>query len=218
MLHFNMLGFPITVQWFFWLMMALLGGAFNAQTRADWIEVALWVLVAFVSILVHELGHALAARKFGYHSSIVLHGFGGVTIIPHAQFTRGQSIWVSFSGPLAGFILASISLVFALLLRMEYIKTDYEAVYTLIQFSLYINIIWTLMNLLPILPMDGGQIFRELLGPGKLQTACFVGGLVAVVVAAYAVKSKEPYMALLFGYFAWINFSNGTAEGGVIKH
>lgn len=212
MLQFNVLGFPVVVQWFFWLIMALMGRAFDAETRDDWIDVALWVIVGFVSILVHELGHALAARKFGYHSTIVLHGFGGVTIIPHARFSRGQSIWVSFSGPLAGFLLAGVTFVLALV-----IKTEYQAVRTLIGFSLFINIVWTLMNLLPVLPLDGGQILREILGPGRLQAACFIGGIVAVLVVAYAIKSQQIYLAFLFGYFAYINFTNGHAEGGVIK-
>ncbi len=218
MLQFNVLGFPVVIQWFFWLLMALMGGALDAQSRNDWIDVALWVIVAFVSILVHELGHALAARKFGYHSTIVLHGFGGLTIIPQARFTRGQSIWVSASGPLAGFLLAGISLVAAWLLSAGHITTEYEAVRTLIFFSLTINIFWTLMNLLPILPMDGGQIFRELLGPGRLQIACIVGGVLAVGVMGLAIYAQQIYMALLFGYFAWINFSNGSTEGGVMKN
>ncbi len=212
MLQFNILGFPVAVQWFFWLIMALMGGAIGAETRDEWIDVALWVIVGFVSILVHELGHALAARKFGYHSTIVLHGFGGVTIIPHARFSRGQSIWVSFSGPLAGFLLAGVTFALALL-----IKTEYQAVRTLIGFSLFINIIWTLVNLLPVLPLDGGQIMREILGPGRLQTACFIGGIVAVIVVAYAISVRQIYLAFLFGYFAYINFTNGHAEGGVIK-
>ncbi len=212
MLQFNVLGFPVGIQWFFWLLAVVMGGGLHADTRDDWIDVALWVIVVFVSILVHELGHALAARKFGYHSTIVLHGFGGVTIIPHAQFTRGQSIWVSLSGPLAGFLLAGVTLILSRL-----VHTEYAAVRTMISMSLFINIVWTLVNLLPILPMDGGQIFRELLGPGRLKAACLVGGILAAIIAAYAIKWQQIYLAFLFGYFAWINFSNGTAEGGVIK-
>jgi stage IV sporulation protein FB len=218
MLQFSMLGFPVVIQWFFWLVMALLCGAFNAMTREAWIDVALRVIVAAVSILVHELGHALAARKFGYHSTIVLHGFGGLTIIPHAQFTRGQSIWVSASGPLAGFLLAGISFILAYLLHFGHIVTEYEGVRTMVSFSLFINVAWTLMNLLPVLPMDGGQILRELLGPGKLRVACVIGGVVAVIVAFWAISEGYIFMAAMFGYFAWINFSNGSAEGGVMKN
>jgi Zn-dependent protease len=212
MLQFNVLGFPVQVQWFFWLITVVLGGGLDARSRADWIEVALWVIVVFISILVHELGHALAARRYGNDSFIVLHGFGGLTVIPHARFTRDQSIWVSFSGPLAGFILGGIS--YAL---RKTINTEYLAFYTFISMMLHVNIVWTLVNLLPIMPMDGGQIFRELLGPSRFHIACFVGGTIAVLIAAYAGTQREVYLALMFGYFAWINFTNGTTEGGVLK-
>lgn len=211
-MQFNVMGFPVVVQWFFWVVMALFGGAFGARTRDDWIDVALFVIVAFVSILVHELGHALAARKFGYHSTIVLHGFGGLTIIPRAYFTRGQSIWVSISGPLAGFLLAGLSLVLGLT-----IKTEYKAVETIIAISLGVNIFWTVMNLLPVLPLDGGQIMRELLGPSRLRASCTIGGIVAAGIAVLAIGAQQIYMALLFGYFAWVNFTDGSAEGGVMK-
>ncbi|HEY1174362.1 MAG TPA: site-2 protease family protein [Verrucomicrobiae bacterium] len=207
-----MMGFPVGVQWFFWIMAVFVSGGLWSETRSEWINVALRVPVVFFGILIHELGHALAARQCGYHSSIVLHGFGGVTIIPHAQFSRGQSIWVSAAGPLAGFLLAGITILANL-----FVKTEYEGFYTIIEMSLFVNIGWTLMNLLPVLPLDGGQIFRELLGPKRLQTACFVSGLVAVLVAAYALKNQRIYMAFLFGYFAWVNFTNSSAEGGVMK-
>jgi Zn-dependent protease len=212
MLQFNVLGFPVQVQWFFWLTTIILGGGLSAQSREDWIEVALWVVAVFISILIHELGHALAARRYGNDSFIVLHGFGGVTVIPNAHFSRDQSIWVSFSGPLAGFILGAI---FYALSRS--VHTEYPGFESFVDMMLYINIRWTLVNLLPVLPLDGGQIFRELIGPSHLQAACFVGGLVAVLVAAYALNRHDPYVALLFGYFAWINFSNGASEGGVLK-
>jgi len=210
MLQFNVLGFPVQVQWFFWLITIVMGG--GLRSNPDWIRVALWVVAVFISILIHELGHALAARRYGNDSYIVLHGFGGLTIIPNAHFSRDQSIWVSFSGPLAGFILGAIS--FAL---KKFVDTEYLAFYTFINMMVFINIFWTLVNLLPVMPMDGGQIFREFLGPSRFQTACLVGGLIAALIAAYAIKNEEIYLAFLFGYFAWINFTNGTAEGGVLK-
>lgn len=212
MLQFNVLGFPVQVQWFFWLITVVMGGGLQAHTREDWIDVALWVAVVFISILIHELGHALAARRYGNDSFIVLHGFGGVTVIPNAHFSRDQSIWVSFSGPLAGFILGAIT--YAL---KKVVHTDYPGFHTFIEMMLFVNIFWTLVNLLPVMPLDGGQILRELLGSSRLQIACIIGGVVAVLVAAFAIKIQSVYLALLFGYFAWINFSNGTTEGGVLK-
>lgn len=211
MLQFNVMGFPVTIQWFFWLATVLLGGGLEAHSRQDWIEVALWVWVVFISILIHELGHALAARKFGHFSAIVLHGFGGVTIIPHARFTRKQSIWVSFSGPLAGFILTAITYVIA---RTVHVEND--MFYVFISMMFQVNFFWTLVNLLPVLPMDGGQIFREIVGPSRRHVACIVGAVVATLIAVYAIKTHQIYLALLFGYFAWLNFRDESIRGGII--
>ncbi len=213
MLQFTVMGFQVVVQPFFWLIMALLATGLNPpDTREGWINLALWIIVVFVSILIHELGHALALRKLGHHSEIELHGCGGSTYY-QASLSRGQNIFVSAAGPFAGFLLAGT----ALLLRVFVQTEDYVAVETLIDYALFINIFWTLVNLLPVQPLDGGHIFRDLLGPKYLQVACIVGGLVALAVVGLAVTFKQFYTAFLFGYFAWINFTNGVAEGGVTR-
>lgn len=212
MLQFNVLGFPVTVQPFFWLITALLAIRGNMPEDGNgWIDLALWVITIFVSILVHELGHALALRKLGHYSEIELHGCGGSTFY-HASLSRGQGIFVSAAGPFAGFLLAGM----ALLLRI-FVHTEYAAVNTLIDSFLFINIFWTLLNLLPVLPLDGGHIFRDILGPQRLQVACMVGGVVAVAVAGLALMGQMIFTAFLFGYFAWVNFTNGVAEGGVTR-
>jgi Zn-dependent protease len=215
MLQFNVLGFPVYVQFWFWLTALFFSGGISLMRGATddtWVNVALRIAVIFISILIHELGHALAARKYGHSCTIELTGFGGLTHIHHARLDRGQSLWVSFSGPLAGFILAAVAF-----LPWQFIDTEYDAFYTFFGTLLYINVLWTLLNLLPILPMDGGQIFRELLGPGRLHIACIVGGVLAVLVCVLALSREMIYTAFMFGYFAFINFSNGSAEGGIKK-
>ena len=212
MLQFNVLGFPVQVQWFFWLITIVMGGGLDARSREDWIEVALWVFVVFISILIHEIGHALAARRYGNDSYIVLHGFGGWTIIPNARLSRDQDIWVSFAGPLASFLLGGLAYALGKL-----VHTEYPGFYTFISMMIFVNIFWTFVNLLPVLPLDGGQIFRGLMGPSRLPITCVIGGVVAILVALFAIKIQSIYLAVLFGYFAWINFSNGTTEGGVMK-
>jgi anhydro-N-acetylmuramic acid kinase len=65
MLHFTLFGFPIRIHWLFWLNSALLGGAFSARTPSEMQGVAVWIAMVFLSILIHELGHALVMRRFG---------------------------------------------------------------------------------------------------------------------------------------------------------
>src|SRR5262245_32925226 len=102
MLKFRLLGIPVLIDWWFWLSAVLLGGGFSARGPEDWVRVAVWTGVIFVSILVHEMGHALAGAHFGARPGIKLHGLGGLTYLPGANFSRGQSIAASAAGPAAG--------------------------------------------------------------------------------------------------------------------
>src|SRR5512146_1456782 len=83
-LRFSLLGFPVRVHPLFWLIAVLLGSA-----SADLVQILIWVLVVFVSILIHELGHALAFRRYGLSSQIVLHFAGGLTI-PESTLWGGR--------------------------------------------------------------------------------------------------------------------------------
>jgi stage IV sporulation protein FB len=105
-LHFRLFGIPVRVHPMFWLVGLILG-----MNSSDVRGVLLWVAALFVSILVHELGHALTMRGFGIRSSIVLYSFGGLAIpyagdAPryHGARTWGQ-VLISFAGPGAGFLL-----------------------------------------------------------------------------------------------------------------
>ena len=65
MVRFTIFGIPVQIQPFFWITLAIIGGALGADSRAAIFSILLFVLASFISILVHELGHALTARKFG---------------------------------------------------------------------------------------------------------------------------------------------------------
>ena len=113
MLKFRLFGIPMLVDWWFWMIAILLSGGASASDANDWARVLVIALVIFVSVMVHELGHAFTGRKFGAEPAIKLHGFGGSTFLPGAHFTRGQSILVSAAGPAAGLFLWVILLAAA---------------------------------------------------------------------------------------------------------
>ncbi len=107
-IHFKLLGMPIRIHPLFWLIAVILGA-----NSGGVIEVLIWVAAVLVSILIHELGHALVIKAFGFHPWIVLYGMGGLTIHDPAEnynskanTTLGQ-ISISIAGPLAGFLLAA---------------------------------------------------------------------------------------------------------------
>src|SRR2546422_735068 len=74
-LHFSLAGIPVCVHPLFWLMTALFGAS-----AGDLIQLLVWIAVVFVSILIHEMGHALMMRWYGQPSRVVLYLAGGLTI------------------------------------------------------------------------------------------------------------------------------------------
>jgi len=98
-LRFSLLGIPVRVHPLFWLVAVVLGFGRNDRNLA---LVVVWVACVFVSILVHEYGHALMARAFGSSPSIVLWGMGGLCYSQAERQTLLQRLAVVLSGPAAG--------------------------------------------------------------------------------------------------------------------
>lgn len=196
----------------FGIIMALLGGAHRADSPDKWADVGIWICVVFFSVLVHELGHALAVRYFKLPTEIILHGFGGVTIMPAGHLSRGQSIFVSSAGPLAGLLLGGIFLALFLIVPKGHAGVD-----AAITYGLWVNFFWTFINLLPIQPMDGGQILRDILGPTRFRITCIIGMLSAVAVGLLALQLSMVFLAFFMFYFAYLNYRGQANDGGVIK-
>lgn len=143
----------------FWLNTALLGGAIGASTPEQFRGLIGWVAAVFLSILIHELGHALAMRHFGDRQvGIMLYGFGGFAQGRRAH-TRAQDIQLTAAGPGLQ-IAAGLAMGWAMSLWtipspwLRGVCMDFVAV----------SLFWALVNLLPILPLDGGRICSALVG------------------------------------------------------
>ena len=105
---FRIFDFPTRVHWLFWIVTAVLG--MNTGSPRG---VFIWIFVVFVSILVHELGHAFVMRRFGEGARIVLHSFGGLAISEtgyggYRERSPREQILISLAGPFAGFGLAAL--------------------------------------------------------------------------------------------------------------
>lgn len=116
--------------------------------------VATWVAIATVSILVHEMGHAMAFRAYGLDSRVVLHGFGGLTTA-EGVLSPGARIVTSLAGPLSALLLIGLP---AWLLESSGAAPS-GAGATVLSQIVWINVGWSLLNLLPVLPLDGGHVF-----------------------------------------------------------
>jgi stage IV sporulation protein FB len=231
-LRFRLLEIPVRVHPLFWIVMAVLGW----QDR-NLPMVAVWVVCGFVSILVHEYGHGLMSRVFGYSPSIVLFGMGGLCYSQGERQSLGQRLAVVLSGPAAGLglyflVMVATSALFGLTAaehlsvseavlnirpRVEDFVSARQRFSSLAAFDIYwfliqINLLWSLFNMLPIWPLDGGQATQILLslydrarGPrwGHIISLLFAGGL---AIMALSQGSDGFVRALFLGYFAMINF------------
>ena len=202
MIRFSIFGIPVQVQPFFWLSLVLIGGAMDANTPAAILELALFVLAGFISILVHELGHALTARKFGAYSEITLQAFGGYAAYSGVRLTRPQSFLVTAAGPGIQILLGLG--VFAAIWYLPRFESQFG--YFLGQL-VWISIFWALLNLLPILPLDGGQMLNAALGPRRIKITLWITIITAVVaglLVAFTVTTTTSIIFSLFlGMFAW---------------
>jgi len=220
-LHFRALGIPVRVHPAFFVVSAIMG--FSPGWAADlgvnvFSVVLLWISIVFVSILVHELGHALMARTFGWPPSIVLYHFGGLAYYsPHYGYTPTRSVLISLSGPGAGFVLYGVTVGVEFLLLRQDVRITPVLYYILLQMK-FVNLWWGLVNLLPVYPLDGGRVAEQIckrIDPYRGMEYTFKLGIIAAIAAAIAfyyferpesLFSREAYPALLFVILAFNNF------------
>jgi len=198
-LRFRIFGIPVTIEPIFFVLVGFLG---IRRERVDLI--AMWMAVALVSILVHELGHAFAGRRLGLEPAIRLHGMGGQTEWVEPRRLRGaQRIGISFAGPAAGFLLAGLVFWAQPLFSQA---TDWRVQVAYMDL-LWVNVVWSILNLLPILPMDGGQIMRAILHSWLRRQDDYWPFLISAVVsglaACLAISLGRWWAAFLAGWFCY---------------
>jgi stage IV sporulation protein FB len=172
-------------------------------------------VVLFISILVHEMGHALCGKHYGDRvPSILLYGLGGLYFPGSIRLREGKQIWMCLCGPLAGFILGAVAAGALFALRHEWLPYS-DLLYFIIWSAIWINLIWGLVNLLPIFPLDGGQILREIVSwkfPLKDDAFSYTFSLIAAVImvaaaiAAHIMFNIGIVPALLFAVLAFQNY------------
>jgi len=200
---FQVFRIPVSIHWTFWLVMALFGGADRAQGQEAWLGVALFVLAGFISILAHELGHGLTARHFGARQiSIQLYGMGGLCTFPGGGFSRKQDFLITAAGPATGFALAGFAF-----LGLRLLPADPPPYFHfLLVVLLVINLFWSTLNLLPILPLDGGHMLNATLGPRRRKTTLMVSMIAAVACIPFSIKFGLLIFPILLAWFAWESF------------
>ncbi|MCS7270221.1 MAG: site-2 protease family protein [Gemmataceae bacterium] len=156
-IRFRCCGFPVRVHPLFWLAAALLGGDLIQSGLHYWL---LWMLVVFVALLVHELGHAVAYRVYGCQAAIILWIFGGLTVADRIPGRHASRIIVSLAGPFSGFALAGLLYITQRLTAWQNDEAPHALIFTY-QLLILVNVYWGILNLVPVLPLDGGQVCRD---------------------------------------------------------
>lgn len=234
-LQFRIFGAYVRVSPWFWLVSAIMGWS---AMRLGFAYLLLWIGCVFVSILIHELGHVLTGRFFGAEGHIVLYSFGGLAIGSSLLAHRWQRIAVYFAGPVAGFLfLIGVWLVGAIAapeltgaVGREFIATlqyllgmrfDPMAIFEVppglipdgLQNLIWINFFWGLLNLVPVWPLDGGRISRDLLEGARPADGVRLSLILSAVVAGllalgtiYLFRGGSLYLTLFFALLAVQSF------------
>ena len=188
---------------FFWLMTALFGVSLGGGSAR---ETVLWAAVVAFSVLVHELGHAGVCLAWGSGADIVLQGFGGATRPRDASaFGTWRTAALDLAGCAAGFTLAAAALgvLYAGAVFKARIPT---AALDAARALLTVNVWFSLFNLLPVSPMDGGKLVAGLLsarwGVGGRRAAHALGLALGGAAALWFYRGEALYGAFLCGAMA----------------
>ncbi len=203
----------------------------------------IWTLAVLLSLLVHEFGHAVAFRVFGVESDVVLYHFGGLAIPQRVLgFGGGRQAWqeprkqivISAAGPLSQLLLAVIVAAifyvggFVVVNPLPFIHPlDFLArsgrvpplgLYAFEVSLIFSSVWWALLNLLPIFPLDGGQISREmftLASPHQgVRYSLILSLAAAAAVAVWGFTHDDTFMGIMFAMLAYSSFMTLQAYFG----
>ena len=237
-INFSFLGFPVRVHPAFFILPLLLGRNLVRDMNMG-VGLILVAALFFVSILIHEIGHAVAFRYYGIPSRIVLYWMGGLAIPGSSGGSWGnqqrafslnsnQQIVVSLAGPIFGFLLAAalVGVVYLAGGHIELIKPGAiplprlhlaETVFAgnapaamVLWGGIVLNIFLNLLNLIPIYPLDGGQVARQMMiqmdpndGP---RNSIYLSIGVAVLLALFCFSIGDRFLGFFMGFMAWSNY------------
>jgi stage IV sporulation protein FB len=203
---FRLLRIPVRVRPSFLLIAALLG-FFGAS---DPVLIAAWIAIVFISILVHELGHALTARAYGAEVEIELNGVGGLTrwSIPSHRLGPGRRALVAAAGSAVGVLFGGLIWLVA-----SQFGPYRGLTFFVINRLVFVNVFWGLLNWLPIRPLDGGHLLLSFLEKFAPVRGEVIARVVFMATAAaglfYGIRSDRLFIAVIAGFLLFSEFTSG---------
>jgi Zn-dependent protease/CBS domain-containing protein len=188
----------------------------NWSTGEYWLMGFITAVMLFVSVLIHELGHSLVAKKFGMSvPRITLFIFGGVSQIAAEPPSAGAEFWMAVVGPIVSFALA------ALFWEVEPLLVWSSPLYALAEYLALINLILGAFNLIPGFPLDGGRVFRAIIWKfsGKYQRATSIAaatgrffGFLFIFVGVWQMLSANVFNGLWIAFIGWFLESAASSQ------
>jgi stage IV sporulation protein FB len=196
MVYLFLMSLKITLS--FWLLCFFI--ATSATTSITGILV--WMFLVYMAVLIHELGHALTARLFHRRAHIELNFFGGVTTTLGMPLPRVKEFFVTLMGPLFGFAFGVL---------LFWLSASISGIFQ--QFCLLgarLIFFWNVLNLIPILPLDGGKLLSSLLQwifpRSGLRISLFLSGSFALLMTIFFFMQNLIIIGALFVLFAFESF------------
>ena len=228
-IQFRLWGIPVAIHPMSWIVLAIIGGGFGISDKDSLVQVLCFVVAGMLTLLAHEFGHALVGRKLGGgNAAITIAGMGGITRHEFAPSSRLNYFITVLAGPLAslllgitggailGLQLGQLEIGIQLSLTMPVGTISPEAAQVLLNssisptlFKLYAVLFlicfwWSVFNLLPILPLDGGRLLATLLNNNRI--VCIIGLILCGILALWSLISGSWFNFLIIGYLGWLNW------------
>lgn len=202
-------GIPLRVHYTFLLLLAwIVFRAFGAGASplGAMLDTA-FVLAVFGSVVLHELGHALTARRFGVRTrDIMLLPIGGVASLEHMPRSSREELWIAIAGPLVNLAIAAATFLLLSLFGGVLGGEVGALAQSFLSSLMWANLGLAIFNLIPAFPMDGGRVLRAMLARrrGYLRATLTAAGIGRVFAIGFGILGlfTNP-MLLLVAVFLW---------------
>ncbi len=221
---FRLAGIDVYLHWT-WFVVALI----EVQARAGQYRSPVWnvaeYLALFLIVTLHEFGHSLACRQVGGRADqVVLWPLGGVAYVDPPQ-RPGATLWSIAAGPLVNVALVPILYALQQFAVQQAWPATMPDAFSLLRMVAYINVGLLVFNVLPVYPLDGGQILRSLLwfvlGRARSLTVATAFGFVGVLgLAALALLARSIWfgiLAVFVGANCWRGFQHARSLGRLAR-
>lgn len=225
-LLFRFRGIPLRLHWSFaliFLWVGYLGVREGLDARGMAVQFVL-VIALFACVVLHEFGHAFAARRYGIKTrDIILYPIGGVARLDRFPDKPMQELVVAIAGPLVNVVIFLILLLVQVLFIKDAVLEEETGMvamdwHNLVYILFWMNVVLAGFNLLPAFPMDGGRVLRALVAMRRdrvtaTRIAVITGRVVAFGMMAWAIWTGQ----FMLGLVAVFVLVMGTQEYGMVR-